>query len=94
MPSIIDELYFGNISPLERYEAESPEILRLRRQSGKVYQAFRDMLKKEPERLAAFDSLMDQEGERSGLQEQEMFRLGFSLGMQLGMESFGVYHML
>lgn len=86
MESIIEELYYGNISPSERSCRRSGEyahILQLVTQNEeKLTEALTEAQKE------TFDKFKDGTSELNGMTEITAFSLGFKLGLRLTAEAF------
>ncbi len=91
MESILDELFYGNIDPLQQGEPQSPEFARLKRRHAAWYPELSEVLKqRDPALYERLEKLESLRGEIEGERVREMFRLGFALGLQLGVESLTV----
>ena len=86
MESIIEELYYGNITPLERSYRKAGEyahILQLiTRNEEKLTEALTEAQKE------TFEKFKDGTSEISSMTEVTAFTLGFKLGLRLIAEAF------
>ena len=86
MQSIIEELYYGNITPAERSfrrTGEYAHILQLvTRNEEKLAKTLTEAQKE------TFEKLKDGTSELSGVTEVTAFTLGFKLGLRLTVEAF------
>ena len=86
MESIIEELYYGNITPLERSYRKAGEyahILQLvTSNEGKLTETLTEAQKE------TFEKFKDGTSELNGMTEVTAFTLGFKLGLRLTAEAF------
>ena len=86
MQSIIEELYYGNITPAERSfrrTGEYAHILQLvTRNEEKLAKTLTEAQKE------TFEKFKDGTSELSGVTEVTAFTLGFKLGLRLTVEAF------
>ena len=86
MESIIEELYYGNITPAERSfrrTGEYAHILQLvARHEEKLAETLTEAQKE------TFEKFKDGTSELSGMTEVTAFTVGFKLGMRLTAEAF------
>ena len=86
MESIIEELYYGNITPSERSfrrTGEYAHILQLiTRNEEKLTEALTEAQKE------TFEKFKDGTSELNGMTEVTAFTLGFKLGLRLTAEAF------
>ena len=86
MESIIEELYYGNITPSEhcyRRTGEYAHILKLvARNEEKLAETLTEAQKE------TFEKFKDGTSELSGMTEVTAFTLGFKLGLRLTAEAF------
>ncbi len=85
MKSIIEELWYGNISPLESDVLNTPQLKELLGYICRHYKELEQTLS--DEQKAVFEKLMDNRGEYSALSEAAAFVCGFKLGAQLIIEA-------
>jgi len=86
MRSIIDELWYGNICPVERSGRDMPVVVEL----VELINTNRDKLcevltEAQEERLKRYDECID---ELESITEREAFAMGFRLGLRLAAEVF------
>ena len=86
MQSIIEELYYGNITPAERSFRRTGEyahiLQRVTRNEEELTQTLTEAQKE------TFDKFKDGTSELHGMTEVTAFTLGFKLGLRLTAEAF------
>ena len=81
---IIEDLYYGRISPYEMSISAAPEYQKLRALADRNEDLLRDSLSYEQKLL--LDKLIESVTDISSISERDMFIAGFRLGMKLMMD--------
>ena len=81
---IIEDLYFGRISPYEMNISATPEYQKLKTLADRNENLLRESLSDEQKEL--LDKLIESVTDISSISEQDMFIAGFRLGMKLMMD--------
>ncbi len=84
MKNVIEELWRGNIRPLDRAIREGSEFEKRRRELSEAIDAFSSDLSKE--KWEELDNILTIFGNLSTLSETDAFVLGFRLGAQFAQE--------
>lgn len=88
MLSAIDELFYGNVTPLSRQIPANSEYRQIMRQHAEKHIEFMDKLRAlSPTLFETYDQLCGQESELEEDELRRMFKMGFSLGLNLGLET-------
>ena len=83
--SILEKLYMGDIQPNDGRIVNS-EYKKAQNEKSKCYDLLREQLK--GENLSLFEKLCDSTADMEYEFGSEMFKLGFSIALQLSAESF------
>ena len=78
---IIEDLYFGRISPYEMNISATPEYQKLKTLADRNENLLRESLSDEQKEL--LDKLIESVTDISSISERDMFIAGFRLGMKL-----------
>ena len=78
---IIEDLYFGRISPYERNISATPEYQKLKTLADRNENLLRESLSDEQKEL--LDKLIESVTDISSISERDMFINGFRLGIKL-----------
>ena len=78
---IIEDLYYGRISPYEMSISATPEYQKLKTLSDRNEDLLRELLSDEQKEL--LDKLIESVTDISSISERDMFINGFRLGMKL-----------
>ena len=81
---IIEDLYFGRISPYEMNISATPEYQKLKTLADRNENLLRESLSDEQKEL--LDKLIESVTDISSISERDMFINGFRLGMKLMMD--------
>ena len=81
---IIEDLYYGRISPYEMNISATPEYQKLKALADRNEDLLRDSLSHEQKEL--LDKLIETVTDISSISERDMFIAGFRLGMKLMMD--------
>ena len=79
--NIIEDLYYGRISPYEMNISATPECQKLKALADRNEDLLRDSLSHEQKGL--LDKLIESVTDISSISERDMFIAGFRLGMKL-----------
>ncbi len=90
MLSAMEELFYGNIQP-DRCGPSTPEPRQLMRRRAECFLSLSDALAEiRPSLKEQLDQLQEMQEELNGDKMLQLFRLGLSLGLHLGLESYAV----
>ena len=78
---IIEDLYYGRISPYERSISTTPEYQKLKTLSDRNEDLLRELLSDEQKEL--LEKLIETVTDISSISERDMFMAGFRLGVKL-----------
>ena len=81
---IIEDLYYGRISPYEMSISAAPEYQKLKALADRNEDLLRESLS--DEQKALLDKLIESVTDISSISERDMFIAGFRLGMKLMMD--------
>ena len=81
---IIEDLYYGRISPYEMNISATPEYQKLKALADRNEDLLRESLSDEQKEL--LDKLIESVTDISSISERDMFIAGFRLGMKLMMD--------
>ena len=81
---IIEDLYYGRISPYEMSISTTPEYQKLKTLSDRNEDLLRELLSDEQKEL--LEKLIETVTDISSISERDMFIAGFRLGMKLMMD--------
>ena len=87
MESILQELYFGNVTPCERNRVRDPEYVALTKKIDNIVVHFKELLS--PEEYAKLMEILELRAEASIFEEAELFEYAFCLGTLLMIDVFG-----
>ena len=87
MESILQELYFGNVTPCERKRVRDPEYVEITKKIDNIVVHFEELLC--PEEYAKLMEILELRAEASIFEEAELFEYAFSLGVLLMIDVFG-----
>ena len=87
MESILQELYFGNVTPCERKRVNDPEYVELTKKIDNIVVHFEELLS--PEEYAKLMEILELRAEASIFEEAELFEYAFSTGALLMIDVFG-----
>ena len=85
--TVLEDLFYGNLSPLNEYE-HSKETVNATRKNNKKIAVLKDYLHSDIQRYA-LDKLIDNQSTLIALTEKDAFLAGFKLGVKVMAEVFG-----
>ena len=83
--TVLEDLWYGNIRPVEKYIVGNMEYKNLLRLVSKNKEAFERELS--PKQLELFEKYNDSVNEMNSISETAAYQYGFSLGIRLMIES-------
>ena len=87
MESILQELYFGNVTPCERKRVRDPEYVEITKKIDNIVVHFEELLS--PEEYAKLMEILELRAEASIFEEVQLFEHAFCLGVLLMIDVFG-----
>ena len=84
---MLQELYFGNVTPCDRKRVRDPEYVELTKKIDNIVVHFEELLS--PEEYAKLIEILELRAEASIFEEAELFEYAFSLGTLLMLDVFG-----
>ena len=86
---ILDDLYWGNITPTEKKVKENSRYRKLQKQNGELDTRLRETLTQEQKSIIKEQEMLW--GEMMSIMEQDMFIIGFRVGARVILDVLGKY---
>ncbi len=86
---ILDDMYWGNITPTEKTVKENSRYRKLQKQNGELEEMLRETLTQEQKNILKEQELLW--GEMMSIMEEDMFISGFRLGARVILDVLGKY---